>query len=348
MGATVLLTDRPFGSDEIEEAALAEAGMKLCRAPDTEPKTLARLAKRARAMLVCYASVGKTVIEAAERRGCKVISRYGIGYDNIGVEAATRARILVTYVPDYCFDEFADHTLALLLGAARRVPWASLSVRKGRWEVPSSNVHRIQGRRLALIGLWRIGGKVAARARAFGIRVVAYDPYVHEPPFEIEMAATLEEAVSEADFISLHAPLTDETRHVIDERAIAVMRRPAILVNTSRGGLVDLPAATRELDDGHFGCLALDVTEVEPLPDTHPLRTHPDAIVTPHVAFYSADAQDELQRRTVGEVLAVLSGQPPRNPVNPEVLDLTAPFAPGDHPSRRSSTFKGFGPSAHR
>ncbi len=124
--------------------------------------------------------------------------------------------------------------------------------------------------------------------------------------------------------MSLHAPLTEQTHHLIDERAIAAMPNHAVLVNTSRGALVDLEAVTAALEDGRLGYAALDVTEIEPLPEEHPLRTHPRALITPHMSFYSAEAQEELQRRTVGEVVAVLSGRPPRNPVNPEVLARSA------------------------
>jgi D-3-phosphoglycerate dehydrogenase / 2-oxoglutarate reductase len=327
MAGTVLLTDRPFGDDEMEKTALAELGFELARAPDTDPETLATMAEHAEAILVCYAKVGAAVIEAAQRGGCRIIARYGIGFDNVDVDAATRAGIVVTYVPDYCLDEVADHTLALLLGAARAIVPAALGVREGEWKVPSTGVHRVRGRRLALLGVGRIGVKVAERAAAFGLEVVAFDPYVSDPPEGITMAESLEAAVADADFVSLHAPLTQETHHLIDERALAAMRRGAVLINTSRGGLVDVDAAARALDDGQLGYLAVDVVEQEPLAASHPLRRHPRALVTPHMGFYSAEAQQELQRRTVGEVVAVLSGNSPHSPVNPEVLAGATPGA---------------------
>jgi D-3-phosphoglycerate dehydrogenase / 2-oxoglutarate reductase len=165
----------------------------------------------------------------------------------------------------------------------------------------------------------RIGRRVAARAQAFGFEVVGYDPFV-EDWGEIRGVGSVEEAVAEADAVSLHAPLTDDTRHIIGEASIAAMNRAPIVVNTSRGPLVDLEAATRGLDDGKIGALALDVTEPEPLPEDHPLRTHPRAIVTPHMSFYSAEAQDELQRRAVEEVVRALTEREPRCPVNPQVL----------------------------
>ena len=325
MSGTVLVTDHVFGGVGIERAALGEIGVELREAPASDEETLASLAGEADAMLVCYASVGERVIEAAARGGCRVISRYGVGVDNVDVDAASRAGILVTYVPDYCLDEVADHTLTLLLAASRNLMQAVLDVRAGGWTIPRGDVHRLQGRRLTLIGVGRIGRRVAERALAFGYEVVAYDPYVDDLGMPgVARAETVEEAVADADAISLHAPLTDDNRHLIGARTIGFMRHSPVVVNTSRGGLIDLDAATRALADGRLAALALDVTEVEPLPADHPLRTHPRALITPHMSFYSVEAQDELQRRAVDEVVRALRGAPPRCPVNPEVLEGAA------------------------
>jgi D-3-phosphoglycerate dehydrogenase / 2-oxoglutarate reductase len=304
----VLVTDHVFGDLEAERAALAAIDCRLELAPDADPETLAAMAPGAAGILVCFAQVGQDVIEAAG--DCRVIARYGIGVDNVDVEAATRAGIQVTNVPDYCLDEVADHAMALLLASARGIVPAALGVREGGWTVPQEGIHRIEGRRLALIGVGRIGRRVADRARAFGYEIVAYDPYVEGG------AASVEEAVSGADAVSLHAPLTDETRNVIGDAALDAMERAPVLINTSRGGLVDLEAVTRALEDGRLSGVALDVTEPEPLPADHPLRTHPRAIVTPHMSFYSAEAQAELQRRAVEEVVRALTGERPRCPVN--------------------------------
>lgn len=322
MAATVLVTDQVFGSVEMERRALADVGYELREAPDAEEGTLVELARDAEALMVCFAQVREPVVSAAAEGGCRIIARYGIGVDNVDIEAATREGILVTNVPDYCLDEVADHAMALLLAAARRVLPAAMGVRSGDWTVPKEGVHRIRGRRLALLGVGRIGQRVASRARAFGIEVVGFDPYVSDwSEIDAEPAESLEEAVAEADYVSLHAPLTPDTHHLVDEAAIGAMGRAPIVVNTSRGGLLDLDAATRALDDGRLGGVALDVTEEEPLPEDHPLRTHPLALVTPHMSFHSAEASDDLQRRTVEEVLRALKGEAPRSPVNPEVLE---------------------------
>jgi D-3-phosphoglycerate dehydrogenase len=301
----VLVTDHVFGDLEAERAALAEVGCELELAPDDD---LAAHAAGVDGLLVCFAQVDGSVIDAAA--DCKIIARYGIGVDNVDIEAATRNGIQVTNVPDYCLDEVADHAMALLLAAARGVVGAARGVREGDWSVPQENIHRIAGRRLALIGGGRIGRRVADRARAFGYEVVVYDPYADDS------VPTIDDAVAEADAVSLHAPLTDETRHIIGSDTLAAMRRRPILVNTSRGGLVDLEAVTRALEEDRLSAVALDVTEPEPLPPDHPLRTHPRAIVTPHMSFYSEEAQAELQRRAVEEVVRALTGEPPRCPVN--------------------------------
>lgn len=318
----VLLTDRPFGDDAIEQEVLGAAGLSLLRAPNSDAETLEELASGAVGVLACYAQVGRPVVEAAARGGCRVIARYGIGYDNIDVDAATRAGIVVTYVPDYCIGEVADHTFALLLSLARGVVRASSDVRSGAWAVPSSGVRRLEGARLALIGVGRIGQQVALRAAAFGMEVVAYDPYAKSWDGRTRPVASIKEALTGADFVSLHAPLTPQTHHLIGEAEIEQMRPGAVLVNTSRGGLVDLDAVVRGLEDGRLGGVGLDVAEVEPLPSDHPLRTQPRAVVTPHMAFYSEQAQLELQRRAAESVVDVLRDRKPRNPVNPEVLPL--------------------------
>jgi D-3-phosphoglycerate dehydrogenase len=250
------------------------------------------------------------VIEAAAGSGCKVISRYGIGYDNIDVAAATRAGIRVTYVPDYCLEEVADQTIALILLCARQLLPGIDSVRAGGWQLPRGRVHRVAGRRLALLGVGRIGRRVLERALPFGLEVVGHDPFLGEELPGLRQVASAEEAVADADFVSLHVPLSAETHHLIGDTLIAAMRRAPYVVNTSRGGLVDAEAALRALDAGTLSGLALDVTEVEPLPPDSPLRSHPKVIVTPHMAFYSVEAERVLQQRAVDEVVRALQGRP--------------------------------------
>jgi D-3-phosphoglycerate dehydrogenase len=255
--ARVIVTDHVFGSLDDTRAVLEPLGVEVVLAARSDEDALVELcADRVDGLLVCFAQVSSRVVQAAADAGCRIIARYGIGYDNVAVDTATANGIVVTRVPDYCLDEVADHALALLLNAAR--------------------------------------------------------------------ADSLDEALAEADIVSLHVPLTDENRGLIGERANCAMHRRPMVVNTARGGLVDLDAATAALDDGRLSALALDVVDPEPLPPEHPLRTHARAIITPHMAFFSAEAEQELQRRAAGEVAHALRGEPVDVPVNPEVVGAGA------------------------
>ena len=325
MARRVLVTDHVFAGLEPERSVLEPLDVEVEVASSADEEALAAAARGAVGLLVCFAPVTGPVIEAAAQGGCRVIARYGIGYDNVDVEAATRAGIVVTNVPDYCLDEVADHTLALILAALRAVVPAAALVREGAWERPPAAIHRLAGRRLALLGLGNIGRRVAARARAFEFEVVAHDPYAAGPaPEGVTLVAELEEALAGADVVSLHTPLTEETRHLVDARAIGLMRRAPVLVNTARGGLVDTDAVVAALDSGALSWAALDVLDTEPPPPDHPIRAHPRAIVTPHMAFHSEEAVEELQRRAAEEVARALRDEAPDRPVNPEVVSSTS------------------------
>ena len=317
----VLVTDHVFADLETERSILEPLGAEVVLAAGTSEAELVEAASGAEALLVCFAKVPESVVATAAESGCRIISRYGIGYDNIDIAAATERGLLVTYVPDYCLDEVADHSLALLLTLARGVHHAALAVREGDWTVPQGGVRRLRGKRIAVIGVGGVGVRVAERARAFGIETIGVDPYVEDwSKIPAERAESFEDAVAEADFVSLHVPLTPESHHLVDADAIAGMRRAPIIVNTARGPLVDADAAVAALDSGQLGGVALDVTEDEPPAPDHPLRSHPRAVLTPHMAFYSVEAQAELQRRAAEEVARALAGEPPDRAVNPEVL----------------------------
>ncbi|MCD6726223.1 MAG: C-terminal binding protein [Solirubrobacteraceae bacterium] len=316
----VLITDHVFDGLEIEHELLEPLGVEVVLAPQADEETLVELCQEGvDALLVCFAPVNGRVVQAAADNGCRLIARYGIGYDNVDVETASRNGIVVTRVPDYCLDEVADHALGLLLCAARGIGAGQAEVRRGGWTVPR-DVYRLRGRRLALIGVGQIGARLAARAAPLGFEIVGFDPFLKDWPAEIGRVETFDEAIATADAISLHAPLTAENRHIIGNAAIAKMQRRPIVVNTARGGLVDLEAAAAALDDGRISALALDVVDPEPLPLGHPLRDHPRAIITPHMAFFSVEAERELQRRATLEVVRALTGEPPDVPVNQEAV----------------------------
>jgi D-3-phosphoglycerate dehydrogenase len=228
--------------------------------------------------------------------------------------------ITVLHVPDYGTEEVSDHALGLLLGLARGLPRLQAALRAGRWDYAASGpLYRLRGRALGIVGFGRIGQRVAAKARAFGMRILACDPYV-TPAVLLSQGVeprTLDRLLAEADAISLHVPLTDETRDFVDARALAGAKRGAYFVNTSRGAVVDESALLQALETGQLAGAGLDVLAIElPAPD-HPLLRHPRVLATPHSAWYTEEAMRDLQRLLAEDVGRVLAGQPARCPVPP-------------------------------
>lgn len=311
----VLVTDTDMPSFEIEEEVLSPLGAEIHLAPSSDEATLVKEASRSDAIMVGYAPVREAVIEAAAKYGCRAIVRYGIGYDNVDIAAADRHGVPVANVPDYCQDEVADHTMALLLAHARKLIDATTSVREGGWDIPKGQVPRIRGQRLGLVGLGRIGRRVAERALTFGLAVEAFDSMAPIDIEGVQSVESLDELLPTADYISLHVPLTDKTRHMINRDRLKSARRNPVLINTARGGLVDLDAVMEALDNGTLGGVALDVFEDEPLPGDHPLRRHPKAVITPHMSYYSNDSEPDLIRRVAKEIARGLSGEPLLNPL---------------------------------
>jgi D-3-phosphoglycerate dehydrogenase len=277
-------------------------------------------AEAADGVLVTYAKITADMIRKMPK--CRVISRFGIGVDNVDIEAATRANIVVTKVPDYCIDEVSDHAMALLLALVRKIPSSSARTHGGRWEMKAVvPIHRLRGSVLGLAGFGRIPQLVAPKAIAFGMRVVAYDPFV---PAEVFTQAGVERVdlpalLATSDYVSVHTPLTPETRHLFNRDSFGQMKRGAYLVNTARGPIIDETALAEALDSGQLAGAALDVMTQEPPPPS-PLFGRDNVIITPHTSFYSEESLVELQEKAAREVVAVLSGQVPRNPVNPEVI----------------------------
>jgi D-3-phosphoglycerate dehydrogenase len=311
----VLVTDTDMPSFEIEEEVLRPLDATVWLAPASDEETLVREASKADAIMVGYAPVSEPVIAAAAKAGCRAIVRYGIGYDNVDIAAAEHHGIPVANVPDYCLDEVADHTMALLLGYARGLPQATGSVQRGGWDIPKGEMPRIAGRVLGLVGFGRIGRRVAARAVTFGLRVIAYDPVAPVDVAGVQPVASLDEVLAGSDYISIHVPMTPQTRHLIDAEALRKMERKPLLINTARGGLIDLDAVLHALQSGQLGGVALDVFETEPLSPDHPLRTHPRALITPHMSYYSNESEPGLIRRVALEIARGLRGEPLLNPL---------------------------------
>jgi D-3-phosphoglycerate dehydrogenase / 2-oxoglutarate reductase len=253
---------------------------------------------------------------------CQIIARFGIGVDNVDIRAATDAGIVVTRVPDYCVDEVSDHTMALLLALVRKIPFANSRVHAGQWGMPEVvPIRRLRGSVLGLVGFGRIPQLVAPKAKAFGIKVVIYDPYV---PSSVTSASGVQNMdfatlLKNSDYVSIHTPLVPETRHLFNADIFAQMKSNAYLINTARGPIVDEAALAHALDTKQLAGAALDVLSTEP-PSASPLFGRDNVILTPHMSFYSEESLVELQTRAAEEVARVLAGQVPRNPVNPEVL----------------------------
>ena len=255
---------------------------------------------------------------------CVIIARYGIGVDTIDLKAATAAGIIVTNNPTYCIREVAEHTMALLLACGRKVPFYDRLVRNSRWEVPPGKpMFRLEGSTLGLVGFGNIARDVARRAAAFGMRILYADPLVSQKQASAQgTKVELQRLLGDADFVSLHTPLTAATRNMIDDAALALMKPTAYLINCARGAVVDTEALVRALDSSAIAGCALDTTNPEPLPDLHPLRGRDNVILTPHVAWYSERAMKGLQAGAPAEVRRVLSGEWPINVVNPDVRKL--------------------------
>jgi D-3-phosphoglycerate dehydrogenase len=321
MSLIVAVTDYVFSSLEPEQRVLAPLGVELRSQQCRSEEEIIALAREADAVLNCYAKMTARVIENLSR--CKIIARYGIGVDNVDLAAATKARILVTNVPDYCVDEVSDHALALFLALARKIVSADAGVKSGTWSVTAhAEIRRLRGLTLGLIGFGKIAKALASKAQTLGMKLLVHDPYLE--PTTISRhgaeAVTLEKLLAEADAISIHVPLSSETHNLIGQRELARMKPSAFLINTSRGGIVDEQALAVALREGRLGGAALDVLSAEPPPPDHPLRQAPNMILTPHLGFYSRESVIELQTKAAEEVARALKGQPPRSPVNREVL----------------------------
>lgn len=317
--AKVVLTDYVWESLEVEKRALEGVADRFVALKTRKPEEFLAEAADCDALLNTYAGPITADVMARMPR-CRIIARYGIGVDTIDVDAATAAGIIVTNNPTYCVDEVAEHAMALLLACARKAAFYDRLVRVGRWEVPPGKpIFRLAGATLGLVGFGNIARRVAARAAAFEMRVLFFDPFVERAPGVPGSKVTLEELLRSSDLVSLHPPLTPQTRRLIGDEALSRMRPTAYLVNCSRGPVVDTDALVRALDARRIAGCALDTTDPEPLPDSHPLRGRENVILTPHAAWYSEEAMRGLQAGAPAEVRRVLSGEWPVNVVNRDV-----------------------------
>jgi D-3-phosphoglycerate dehydrogenase / 2-oxoglutarate reductase len=317
MSLKVVLTDQVFPTIDTEREILTGIGAELVVLDDPSPESIRANARDAVALLNTYAPIDRATLEHLGE--CKVIARYGIGVDNVDLIAARERGVVITNVPDYCVDEVADHTLALLLAVTRKVVKGHEHTAGGGWGIDLLRpIHRLRGRTLGLVGFGNIARQVAARGQAFGLIVRTYDPYVDDEALRshgAERAESLEELLAEADVVSVHVPLLDETRGLIGPGAVERMRPGAIVLNTARGPIVDVDAVLAGLRSGHLGGAGLDVFPTEP-PDAGAFADVENLVVTPHAAFYSDESIVESQTKATNCIVAVLRGEEPVYRVN--------------------------------
>ena len=319
----VVVTDDRFGDYQQENAVLAELG---CRVEVLDLSgSRDELLEDADAILVNLHPMPAPLIRRLRR--CRVISRYGVGYDNVDVPAATEAGIWVARVPDYCTEDVSDHALALLLACVRRIPFVDRRVREGAWNLRSEQpARRIAGKTLGIVGYGRSGRALHRKVSGLGLaRVLVCDPHKYPRDILAEGAepADLDTLLAQADFVSLHVPLSPETRHLLGPARLARMRPQAILINTSRGQVVEEQALAGALACGRLAYAGLDVFEHEPLGAASPLAGLANVVLSDHAGYYSEESLDELKTKAARNVAAVLLGGEPPYPVNrPQLRDV--------------------------
>ena len=319
---TVLVTDFTWPAPDIEVAVLKEVNAKLLLAPSSDESTLIELVAQADAILTCFAHVTESVIRAGNK--LQVIGRYGIGVDNIDVSTATSLEIPVTYVPAYCVDEVAEHTLGFVLSLARKIALYDHAVRQGSWNLQDGlPIHRVRGKTLGLIGLGLIGSAVAKRAIGFDMNVIYYSrtrKIEYEEKYGITWVSDLGELLESSDYVSVHIPLGLDTQNFIGKEELSRMNENAFLINTSRGGTVDPDALAEALQAGKIAGAGLDVTVPEPIDPDHPLVHMDNVIITPHIASASAATFTRMGLMAADNVINFLQGESMPACLNPEVL----------------------------
>ena len=298
----------------LETKLLGEAGIDVRGRRCRSEEEVIELASQADVILNGLVPITRKILEAVGR--CKAVARYGVGYDNVDLDAATEQGIAVIHVPDYCAEEVSNHVMAFLLAWAKQLVPFDSAIHQGEWDhrfVPK--VQSVHQQTLGIVGVGRIGIAVADKARAFSMHVVAYDPYV--PP----------EALAQSDYVTIHAPLTPATQHLIGVEELKAMKETAFLINTSRGPVVDEAALVQALQEGWIAGAGLDVFESEPLPADSPLRAMANVVMTPHTASQSPLATIRLRTRIAEEVVRALNGEFPLNVANPAVKAKARLFA---------------------
>jgi D-3-phosphoglycerate dehydrogenase len=319
----VVVTDYEYADLRYEEAVLPHDRIELVPAHCRTEEEVIAACRDADALINQYAPLSGKAIAALDH--CRVIARYGVGVDTVDLEAATAKGICVANVPDYCQDEVADHALALLLGWARKVLIAHQKVKGGTWDFNVTRpIYRLRGRVLGLVGFGMIPQSLAEKVKPLGLQVIAYDPFIPEEVARQKGVGlvSLEQLCERADFVSVHAPLTKSTKGMMGADQFKRMKKEAILINTSRGPVVDEKALVEALSAGLIAGAALDVLEQEPVRADHPLLAMDNVILTPHVAWYSEQSAAEMRcKAAMGVADVLLHGEYPKYLINKQVKE---------------------------
>lgn len=322
----VVVTDWEYDDLRYEEQVLHHDSLELVPAQCRTEEEVVAACRDADGIINQYAPISRNVIEALEK--CQVIARYGVGVDTIDLSAATEKGICVANVPDYCVDEVSDHTLALLLNLVRKVSLADRAVKRGQWDFKVTQpIHRLRGSTVGLVGFGKIPRVLATKLRPLGFNVIAYDPYVSEKVASEQGVSlySLDRLCEEADILSVHTPLTEETKGLIGKNQFSRMKRSALIVNTSRGQVIDEMALIEALQKGMIEGVALDVVEIEPIRPDHPFLSMENVLLTPHVAWYSEEASSDMRRKAAAAVRDVLlKREYPKYLVNRSVKPLAS------------------------
>ena len=315
---TVVVTDYTFPNLEIEQSILSASGFELRSGKDKEIPAFQTLVAEADAVITQFAPINADVIGAMQRS--KVIVRYGIGYDNVDVQAARERGIPVCNVPDYCIDEVADHTLAFILGITRQVVPNTLHVRKGKWGLatPLDQLRTLRDQTVGLVGFGRIGCEVAARLAPFKCRRLVHDAFVSADAVRAAGCepVTIDEVLAQSDIVTLHCPSTPQTKKLLNATSISRIKPGSFVINLARGDLIDTAAFVAALQSGHLAGAAIDVCDPEPIPADSPLRSLPNVITASHIASASPKAVRTL-RETAAKIAAMaLRGESLPNVVN--------------------------------
>ncbi|MFP3089419.1 C-terminal binding protein [Treponema sp. TIM-1] len=319
----IVITDDRFGWSDEERFVLKDLEAEVSIAGGHTEDALIEACADADGILLNQASMNARVIGALKK--CQVISRYGIGYDNVDILAAEEQGIWVTNVPNYCTEEVAEHALGLLLAGVRWIPFKDRGVRAGGWNL-NRPIRRLSGAVLGIVGFGATGRAFWEKVQGFGFsRILIADPHITTKlhPGMAGEAASFDTVITESDFISLHVPLNEGTRHCINARTLARMKDGAILINVSRGQVIDETALVEALRSGKLGAAGLDVFEKEPLPPDHPLLSLDNLILTDHSAYYSRESVSILKTRAAMNVREVLEGRIPKFAVNRPVTRKT-------------------------